>query len=653
MTTIRKNIMLGTAGHVDHGKTALVKLLTGCDTDTLSEEKQRGLTIDLGFAPCRMSDERIVGIVDVPGHVGFVRNMVAGAHGIDVVILVVAADDGVMPQTREHLDILTLMGVRHGVVALTKVDLVDPVMRELAVEEVRKLVAGTFLERAPICGISNITGEGFEGFFESLNGAVNACRPRESTGLFRAWIEDVFSLHGFGTVVTGIPTRGEVRVGDRLRLLPGDRVGRVRRMQVYGEEAQVGLAGECVAINLADVEPGDLSRGKVLCAGEPLEPVSMLEAQLRLLPGAARALKDYAEVHLHVGTAEVMARVALLEDAKLLHPGEQQMVQLRLARPVGVAAGERFVIRHGMSGPDGGLLTTIGGGRILGTSDIKLRRGRPWTLESLARRRDALDSPAQWCAVILREANQPLTPAELARRAQMPASQVEPLLAGLRAEGTIIDAPGGAVAHRQAVSLLAGKVVEALQAFHKADPARLGMEEADLLAQTAGDKGLLELALATLAAEGAVLRHGAIAALPGRGADISLEDQRLCQQIEAAYLAGQWAGPTVPELAASLGEPPERVFPMVRLLADQGRLVQLGEGIVMHSQAVEAGRAVVVGLFGRLEAFTTMEFRDALGVSRKYAVPLLDYFDRTRLTVRLGNRRKPGAEARRRLQGPT
>ena len=254
MTAFRRNIMLGTAGHVDHGKSALVKLLTGCETDTLAEEKQRGLTIDLGFAPCQLADKRVVGIVDVPGHVDFIRNMVAGAHGIDVVIFVVAADDGIMPQTHEHLHILTLMGLRHGLVALTKIDLVDAARRDFVIQDLRRLLAKTFLAKAPICPLSNITGEGFDGFFDSLNEVVDACGDRPCSGRFRLWVEDVFTIRGSGTVITGIPTRGRVRPGDELHLLPAGLSGHVRRMQVYGEDATEGRAGECVALNIPELD---------------------------------------------------------------------------------------------------------------------------------------------------------------------------------------------------------------------------------------------------------------------------------------------------------------------------------------------------------------------------------------------------------------
>jgi len=395
-----KRVMLGTAGHVDHGKTALVKLLTGCDTDTLAVEKQRGLTIELGFAPCQMADERILGIIDVPGHVDFIRNMAAGAHAIDVVIFVIAADDSIMPQTREHLDIITLMGVRHGLVALTKIDVVDEELRRMVVDEVGDFMRGTFLENAPVCPISNITGVGFDGFFAALNQAVDASEEHKDEGLFRLWIERSFHVRGFGTVVSGIPSRGQIHVGDRLHLVPGDQVGRVRGMEVYGQSSDVARTGECVAMNISDIDVSHLKRGRVLCQNDVFEPVTMVEADLTLLPTVPHPVKDYVEGHIHIGTAEVMGNVALLE-RQTIGPAETQLVQLRLRQPVGVAPGERFVIRSSVSGLAGGRVTTIGGGRILATGNKRLRRQRPWTLAMLNRRSEAVGSESAWCGACL------------------------------------------------------------------------------------------------------------------------------------------------------------------------------------------------------------------------------------------------------------
>ena len=310
---VRRNLMLGTAGHVDHGKTALVKLLTGCETDTLAEEKERGLTIDLGFAPCRFADQRVAGIVDVPGHVDFIRNMVAGAQGIDVVILVVAADDGIMPQTREHLQILTLMGLQHGLVALTKTDIVDEARRDAVTADLRRLLQGTFLAQAPICPVSNITGDGYPAFFDALNDVVDACPDRPCSGVFRLWVEDVFAIRGAGTVVTGIPSSGTVRVGDELVLLPGTARARVRRLQVYGAESPDARAGECVALNMPDLDVAGVKRGMVLADQFSPAPTLFAEGELHVLDSIRGGIDDLLEVHAHIGTTAVLAKVALLD----------------------------------------------------------------------------------------------------------------------------------------------------------------------------------------------------------------------------------------------------------------------------------------------------------------------------------------------------
>ena len=645
MSDLRKNIMLGTAGHVDHGKTALVKLLTGCDTDRLAAEKKRGLTIELGFAPCRMTNERIVGIVDVPGHVDFIHNMVAGAHGVDVVILVVAADDGVMPQTREHLDILTLMGVRAGLIALTKIDLVDTELRAMVAGDVRQFVAGTFLADAPLCGVSNITGEGFDAFFSALNGIVDGCEPRTNYQPFRMWIERAFSVHGYGTVVSGIPTSGAVAVGDRLSVVSGGQAVRVRGLEVYGQSAETGRAGECVALNLADADPALLPRGAVLCGGDVFVPVTMVEADLALLGRLPRGIKDYAEVHLHVGTAEAMAHVALLAGEDLA-PGERAMVQLRLAEPLCIAAGDRFVIRYAMAGR----LTTIGGGRVLDTSNVRLRRKRPWTLEALAARAEAIDDPVAWCELNSKAAGAALTADELARRSQMSAEAVESALATLKANGALLAAAGGEYLHRDVVGDCSDRMTEALREFHQANPARAGLAESDLRERVGADAAVFELAAARLLADGAVSRSGAALGLAELAPKISAADRQLCDKVESALLEAQLAAPGLAELADDLGEPIERVEKMIDVLVDSRLAVRLGRKVVLHAEAVASAKQVVLELFGKATGFSTMAFRDALGVSRKYAVPLLDYFDSIKLTVRTGNRRTAGAEARRLMQ---
>ena len=644
MSAARKNIMLGTAGHVDHGKTALVKLLTGCETDTLAEEKQRGLTIDLGFAPCRLADKRIVGVVDVPGHVDFIRNMVAGSQGLDVVIFVVAADDGIMPQTHEHLHILTLMGLRHGLVALTKIDLVEPQRRTEVIEDLRRLLASTFLANAPICPVSNITGEGYEGFFDALNQVVDACEDRPSSGLFRVWVEDVFTIRGPGTVITGIPTAGRVRIGDPLTLLPAGLAGHVRRMQVYGEDATEARAGECVALNLPEVDLQQVRRGMVLCESDVVGPVTMAEGELRILDSVKGKVEDFLEAHLHIGTASVLARVAMLEVTEMI-AGQKQMVQLRLAEALPLVPGDRFVIRANLPAQDQSGLTTIGGGRILGVSNLRLRRKKPWTLSALAARRDALDDPERWCELMLRE-GLPLSPGELQKKCRLRPEEMAALLEKLRANGRVVPLPGGTLTHSAVVEETAARMLAAVQAFHTANPQRAGLSREELFSAVEGSAEICQLAAASLVNTNRLEHLGTVFARAGWSARISDHDQQLTDRVSAAFKAAGWASPTAAELATTLGQPLARVEKAVNLLAERAILVRLDERLRIHRDALEAAKQVVLRLFAQKPRFSTMEFRDALGVSRKYAVPVLDYLDRVRFTVRSGHDRTPGVEAR-------
>ncbi len=649
MSAPRKNIMLGTAGHVDHGKSALVKLLTGCETDTLAEEKQRGLTIDLGFAPCRLADDRIVGVVDVPGHVDFIRNMVAGAHGVDVVIFVVAADDGIMPQTREHLHILSLMGLRHGLVALTKIDLVEANRSQLVIEDLRRLLVGTFLANAPISPISNITGEGYEDFFDALNQVVTACEDRSSAGVFRVWVEDVFTIRGPGTVITGIPSSGLVRIGDPLTLLPAGLAGHVRRMQVYGDDATEARAGECVALNLPELGHEQVRRGMVLCASDAVAPVTMAEAELRILDSVKGKVDDFVEAHLHVGTASVLARVAMLEGTEMT-AGQRQMVQLRLAEPLPLVPGDRFVVRANLPAQDQTGLATIGGGRILGVSNVRLRRMKSWTLNSLAARRDALDDPARWCELMLRESGLPLPVSDLQKICLLRPEEMTAILEKLRADGRVVSLPGGTLTHSAVVEAAAAKMFAAVRSFHTANPQRAGLTREELFSLVGGPADICELAAASLASAKRIERQGAVFTQAGWSARITDRDQQLSERISEAFQGAGWAGPAASDLATTLSEPIARVEKIIKLLVEKAVLVRLDERLCIHHDALEAAKQEALRLFGQKRSFSTMEFRDALGVSRKHAVPLLDYLDKLRFTVRSGHDRTPGVEARKLLK---
>jgi selenocysteine-specific elongation factor len=645
VTQLRRNIMLGTAGHVDHGKSALVKLLTGCETDTLAEEKQRGLTIDIGFAPCHLADDRIVGIVDVPGHIDFIRNMVAGAHGVDVVILVVAADDGIMPQTREHLNILTLMGLRHGLVALTKIDLVDPVRRTAVSEDLRRLLASTFLANAPICPVSNVTGEGFDNFFDTLNQMTAGCGDHPSSGLFRMWVEDVFVLRGPGTVITGIPSSGVVRVGDTLTLSPGGVTARVRSMQVYGQNATEARAGECVALNIPEIDHATVHRGMTLSAADALSSVTMAEAELRILDSIRGVINDFLEVQFHLGTAAATANVAMLERTTMT-AGQSQMVQIRLAEPLPIVPGERFVLRANM-GNQG--LTTIGGGRIVGIGNTRLRRNKPWTITALQARRDSLDNPALWCETLLREAAKPLSPRELQQKCFLHPDEMPPLLERLRKENRLIALPDTSLVHPALIQDTGTKMLAALTAFHTANPQRAGMAKEELFAAAGLPAPACEAALSSLLSAKKLQPSGAVFALPGRNAQLAGGDEPLCDQIAAAFLKAGWAAPDLATLSAAVHQPPARIEKLVRLLTERAVLIRVDAQLCIHKEALAAAKQVALKLFQKKTSFTTMDFRDALAVSRKYAVPLADYLDKTRFTVRSGNNRTPGAEAKKLL----
>jgi selenocysteine-specific elongation factor len=650
VSAARKNIMLGTAGHVDHGKTALVKLLTGCETDTLAEEKQRGLTIDLGFAPCRLADDRIVGIVDVPGHVDFIRNMVAGAHGVDVVMLVVAADDGIMPQTQEHLHILTLMGLRHGLVALTKIDLVEAARRVEVERELRRLLAGTFLETAPICPLSNVTGEGFGLFFDTLNQVAGACDARPAQGVFRMWVEDVFTIRGSGTVVTGIPSGGTVRAGDAVCVLPAGAAGRVRRMQVYGEDAPEGRPGECVALNVPELDHTAIRRGMMLCEPDALVPVALAEAELRLLPTLRDPLPDYVEVQVHVGTASVVGRVAMLERPGM-RPGEGQCVQLRLREPLALTPGDRFVVRANVASDQAGI-TTVGGGRVLGVDNVRLRRQKAWTLQQLAERREVLDDPEGWVELMVRQAAAPLVERDLQARSRLRLPELRAVLEQRRIAGALRRTATGAWVHAQVVAAAAEAMVQHLAAFHEQHADRPGMEPEELRGKADVGAEVFALAVDDLVRAGRVAKMGAVLARAGWTPKGSSREETLRAQVAAAFLSAGWVPPTTVELAPALRVPPASVDQAIRFLVQNGLLVRLDDRITMHRDAVEKARATALQLFAQKPRFTTMEFRDALAVSRKYAVPLLDYLDRTRFTVRSGHDRTAGVEARPRLNPP-
>ncbi len=639
-TPTRHPVMLGTAGHVDHGKTSLVRMITGCETDRLAEEKQRGLTIELGFAPCKFDNGDIVGIVDVPGHVGFIRNMVAGAQGVDVVMLVIAADDGIMPQTQEHLDILRLMGTRFGLVVLTKIDLVSPQRREDVVREVQTFLQGTFLEGKAVCPMSNISGEGYWEFRAALDAEVERAKPRDPAGTFGMWVERRFPVHGFGTVVSGIPRSGRIALGDTLWAFPGGAQTRVRGMEVYGRDSAEAFSGQCVAMNLSGGDRDSMDKGSFLSAAK-VEASTFFEAEIELLPRLGKALKTHTQIQLHVGTTHVNARVVFLETPAALLPGGRTFAQLRLESELPVIPGERFILR----GQDSGMLTTLGGGRVVTVSRRKQKCKQAILLERLAELATVLDDePQSLVDCYLRTHPAAMTASKVCSELALAPQPGKEILDALKTAGTIVDAGENRVVHRDVLATFAQAAGERLALYHEENPDSPGASAAELTGRMRLDASLAKLVVAHGLAGGTIAQTGNVYHAPGFSTGPKLSP--LEAKLEAILRETPLTPPRPDQLAERVHQHQAVVDAALDNLVRVARAVKLDKKVIMHVDGVELAKPVVLELFRKKSNFETVEFRTALGVSRKYAVPLLDYLDQQKWTVRNANLRRIGSAAK-------
>jgi len=631
-----KNFVIGTAGHIDHGKTVLVRALTGRDTDRLAEEKLRGISIDLGFAPFELEDGTVAGIVDVPGHENFIRNMMAGATGVDLALLVVAADDSVMPQTREHLAILDLLGVSRGVVVITKCDLVDEEMLELVEDEVRELLAGTRLEGSPVVAVSGVTGAGIDDLKKLLNEAAADVGLKDEKLPARMPIDRVFTLKGIGTVVTGTMWSGSLANGDRLELLPQGREVRVRSIEVHDVERETASAGERVAINLAGVSKSEVSRGDVLSAPGYLRPTYMLDASINLLESAPRPLRRGSRVRFHHGTRELLGRFYPI-GADTIRPGETVPSQMRLESVAVVAPGDRFVIRSYSP------VTTIGGGTII---DAHPSKHRPRESDEVLRELDALEQsdPRDPVSIALERAGRPLTAAGLVLQTGLSPEFVGEGIGSLVEGGDVLTFKGQAVEYlsKTAYDALASLVTSLLEEFHRENPLADGLARETLKKKLAGDWGPREadMLMEKLEEDGAIESDGNKAHLPGTGASVTSEQEKMVTEILERIGATPSSPPALPELAAGMGAERKTVADLLALAERDGLVVRVSPDLYFSPDAM---RDIESALKRKLEAdseITVSEFRDLIGTSRKYALPLLEYFDRERLTVRQGDVRR-------------
>lgn len=617
-----RNVVIGTAGHIDHGKSTLVKTLTGIDPDRLAEEKEKGITIDLGFANFLYKERYRIGLIDVPGHERFVKNMVAGATGVDIVLLVVAADDGVMPQTREHMEILTLLGVKRGIVALNKIDKVDADTVELAKEDVSELVRGTFMESAPVIPISALTGQGLEQLWEAISTAIESTPPRDVGGVFRLPVQRVFSAKGQGAVLTGIPVSGSAKLGDNVEVLPGTQKGKIRGIQAYHMAIEEARAGHSAAFNLSGVDHALVARGCTLCAPGVFEPGRYFSIDLSLLPSAPRPLKHRAEIKFHVGTSELVGYIQYL-DRTVLHPGERAICEVMLEEAVVAGIGDHYIIRQ----PSPAM--TLGGGRVIRREADKLERNNAALMETLTTWRDAADDPrARVECAALDAGPMGLSRDKMVRATELTAAEVERRVGDLLETGVLGEfGPGKALVHRDAWPRAQKKLVAVLKAHHEAHPAQLGLKLASVQQQLGVDGRTFAPILERAIAEKIVERRGDLLGIPGEGGKLSDDDRRVVERVATQLETAMLNPPTLKELALASGANPQATQNAVDYLVGSGRAEVLPGGVLFGAKALAFAREEVVKfLKGKSEA-AAKDFKEIIPTSRKYLIPLLEWLD--------------------------
>jgi selenocysteine-specific elongation factor len=627
------HITVGTAGHIDHGKSTLIKAITGTDPDRLKEEQERGMTIDLGYARLKLPDGREVGIIDVPGHERFIKNMVAGASGIDFVVLVVAADDSVMPQTREHLEIMEILGVARGMTVINKIDLVEKELVELVEEDVRDFLKSTFLESAPVMCISAVTGEGVPEFLKVFQDLVARVEPRSAGSVFRMPVQRVFSAKGYGAVVTGVPVSGTVREGDKLEVLPQGKMSRVRGIQVYDRAREQAGAGHRTALNLADIGYHKVTRGDVACEPGYFEPARIFDGAFTYLPTQKGKLGQRTKIRLHVGTTEALGVMVLLDKKRLL-PGETAYVQYRLYTPVVVGNGDRCVVR--LQSP----LVTVGGGPMLGVAE-----GRPRQLKSraatLAREKhEALGNPELLLSALVKERGvQSTGAAGLKKAIHLPETEVRGLLENLLQKGgALLALPRRArYIHSEGLALACERLLAAVAKFFKNNPLRVHCDLKHLVNMTHVDEDVLNMAAQHLAGKGEVEITGGRLSIPGRRVRFSREEEELASEIEKIYLDKRFSGPSFGDLLMRVKGPQDRVKKVFDFILEKGDIIRIGDNTYIHRLGLDEAREAILRHFQSKGELSPADMKNLIGTSRKFAIPLMEHFDRKGLTIRKGN----------------
>jgi selenocysteine-specific elongation factor len=606
------SFVVGTAGHIDHGKSTLITALSGIDPDRLAEEKRRGMTIDLGFAHMTLPSGREIGIVDVPGHARFMRNMLAGAHGLDAVLLVVAADEGVMPQTREHLEIVDLLEVRRGLVVLTKVDLVDGEWLELVKGEVAAAVKETALEGAPVIGVSAVTGNGLPELIVALDALLEKSQPRPDSGRPRLPIDRVFTMSGFGTVVTGTLVDGSISVGDEMELVPGVRTVRIRGLQRHNEKVETVGPGNRVAANLIGVEKSDLARGDVLARPHALQAVRRIDAKIRVLASAPLPVRHGMDLLLHTGTAEVGARVIVLEGDEIV-PGAEGWVQLYLDRAIAAAAHDRFVLR--VPSP----AMTVAGGSFVDVAPRRHPRHDSAVRESLARR-----AAGNVLQEELRKYPRGVTVGALLKATVAPDSDIDGLQARRLGDWIFSDDAWQSISVRAA---------HELEAYHNAFPLRPGMAREELRSRIGVSATSFPAVVQGLIEDERVIERNGSLAAPGHR--VALESGGPAADLVRLLQSQPFAPPSLPEAMQQTGAGDE----LVRALAQRGDIVRVSDDIAFSKEAYESAVGTVKELIASNGSVTVAQLRDRMKASRRPVLALLEHLDAQRVTRRVGDAR--------------
>jgi selenocysteine-specific elongation factor len=631
-------VIMGTAGHIDHGKTTLVKALTGIDCDRLSEEKKRGITIELGFAFMELPGGHRIGVVDVPGHERFVKNMVAGAAGIDFVVLVIAADEGVMPQTREHLEICTLLGIKQGVVALTKLDAVDEEWLALVTEDVKTFLAPTFLADAPLIPVSAHSGQGLDALKAELSQLAVEFTPKRRSDLARLPIDRVFTMKGHGTVVTGTLIAGQFKTGDEAALFPSGKPTKVRGLQVHGKPSDIAQAGQRTAVNVSSLEVEDVDRGEVLAHPGTLFPNLAWNLEVTCLASSPRALRHRGEVHFHHGTREVMARLYFLDRDKL-EPGQTALCQARFESPLAGVSGDRCVMRAFSP------LRTVAGGTILSPLAGRIKRNGPELADLAALPQASTEDVVRLHLKLRGHAGASF--AELMVLTGLENRELEKTLQGFSGKGQ------ASLWDKEAKQWILGDVLEGLGAglvrhmavFHKREPLKQGVSRGEL-ASTWGRElppKLMHFLLERLLKTGSLSQEQELLRLPAHKVLLGSDQEDLRSKILGVYQVGGLTPPNFKDVLEEIGLGPKDVQPVYKLLQDQGLLARIKEDMYFSTSALEALKSKVLEYFSSNRELGPQEFRELTGLSRKFAIPLLEYLDKEKVTIRVGDKRVPRA----------